>query len=479
MKKQLFKADILVVDDKHDNLRLLSGLFIKHGYNVHPVSNGSKAIAVTKSHLPDLILLDIMMPEMDGYEVCKLLKADERTCDIPVIFISALGEMPDKLKAFSFGGVDYITKPFQEKEVIARVETHLALRKARNDLEEKNKCLEEMAKNLQQARETAVHAQNEAEAANRAKSDFLARISHDIRTPMNSILGYTEILSELITDNRQAEYLANIDSAGNTLLALIDNILDISKIESGKMYVVNQPFDPRDIFEEIKSIFQPSASNKGVDFIIETDETLPDGLLSDKMWLRRILLNLAGNALKFTDKGCIRLSAFCRPHKDSLVDFIFFIEDTGIGIPENNRERIFDAFEQKSDRLTLHSAGSGLGLAITKQLVILMGGEIEVSSVPGRGSRFTVTLHGIETAVLKENSITAGNNIKQIKFEKACQVAGITWCINMFNILQKYVINSNNKGFCICISMFPAIMIRNKTSAPKWPYQIYRTFIVP
>ncbi|MCP4344096.1 MAG: response regulator [Desulfobacterales bacterium] len=264
MKKQLFKADILVVDDKHDNLRLLSGLFIKHGYNVHPVSNGSKAIAVTKSHLPDLILLDIMMPEMDGYEVCKLLKADERTCDIPVIFISALGEMPDKIKAFSFGGVDYITKPFQEKEVIARVETHLALRKARNDLEEKNKCLEEMAKNLQQAKETAFHAQNEAEAANRAKSDFLARISHDIRTPMNSILGYTEILSELITDNRQAEYLADIDSAGNTLLALIDNILDISKIESGKMYVVNQPFDPRDIFEEIKSIFQPSASKKGI-----------------------------------------------------------------------------------------------------------------------------------------------------------------------------------------------------------------------
>ncbi|MDX1795241.1 MAG: transporter substrate-binding domain-containing protein [Hydrogenovibrio sp.] len=243
-------------------------------------------------------------------------------------------------------------------------------------------------------------AKNQAISANRAKSEFLANMSHEIRTPMNAIMGFTELLNEQIKEPRLKSFIQTIQSAGNTLLMLINDILDLSKIEAGKMSIHKQATNPHDLFQEIGNIFMMNMQKKGLDFYISVDPSLPQALLLDSVRLRQVLFNLLGNSVKFTDRGHIKLSV--KPINvdahHSKLDLIIEVEDTGIGIAPDQQQRIFNAFEQQEGQDTQKFGGTGLGLSITKRLVQMMQGKISVDSTPGEGTTFRILMEKVDIA---------------------------------------------------------------------------------
>jgi len=240
-----------------------------------------------------------------------------------------------------------------------------------------------------------------AVAANKAKSEFLANMSHEIRTPMNAILGFSELLKEELGDNpKYSDFITGITNSGKNLLELINDILDLSKIEAGKMEIKYEAVNLRDIIDEIRDIFSIKTTEKGLAFDIIYDEKLPKSLILDATRVRQILFNLVGNAVKFTDKGQIRVVVASKdPDKEgSKIDIILKVQDTGIGIEKSQQEIIFEAFQQKEGQSTRKYGGTGLGLSITKRLTEMMGGKIFLDSTPGIGSTFTVELYGVRIA---------------------------------------------------------------------------------
>ncbi len=381
-------ADIIVVDDTPNSLRLLTDVLAGHGYRVRPVLSGVKALDVAKARPPDLILLDIMMPEMDGYEVCRKLKAAKATREIPVIFISALDETIDKVKAFGVGGVDYISKPFQTEEVLARVETHITIRKQQLALAAKSEELAESNEELKIAKK-------EAEVANEAKSVFLANMSHEVRTPLSVIMGLTDLMLEGLPDEKQNETLQALMSSAEHLLEIINDILDISKIEAGKIELEEIDFDLKVFLAEILGAFSPQVASKGIMLAMSKSPDLPRYVSGDPLRLRQVLTNLFSNALKFTKEGSIELKVARGPNpdeEDGEKDVLLFsVRDSGIGIEKEKQAQIFDVFSQADCSTARKYGGTGLGLAICRDLVELMGGSIWVDSQEGEGSEFNFT----------------------------------------------------------------------------------------
>ena len=259
-----------------------------------------------------------------------------------------------------------------------------------------------------------------AESANRAKSEFLANMSHEIRTPMNAILGFSEILEEQLREDPQKhEYIKGIRNSGKGLLGLINDILDLSKIEAGKLDINYEPINPFAIIEEIRQIFLAKTSKKKLDFHIHVDPGLPQSLLFDETRLRQVLFNLIGNAVKFTSKGGVTVnvkSEDCN-EEHSHVDISMEVIDTGIGIPEKELQLIFEPFRQKEGQSTRKYGGTGLGLSITQRLIGIMGGTMEVSSTPGKGSTFTVFLPEIQVAALSETTSEIEESQEKISFQ--------------------------------------------------------------
>ena len=266
-------------------------------------------------------------------------------------------------------------------------------------------------------------AKEDAETAMQAKSEFLANMSHEIRTPMNAVIGFSDLLSGMITDSKQKSYLESIRIAGRTLLNLINDILDLSKIEAGKLVVKFEPTNPYTIFYEMQQIFHVKLSEKKLNFKLDIDDALPQSLVLDETRLRQVLLNIVGNAVKFTESGYIRFAVktFFKQNAPDLVDMKISIEDSGIGIPEDQQTIIFESFRQQDGQSSRKFGGTGLGLSISKRLTEMMNGHISVSSTVGKGSMFEVVLNDIR--VSQENIHTEASektfDFNTVRFEHA------------------------------------------------------------
>jgi len=241
------------------------------------------------------------------------------------------------------------------------------------------------------------HSREEAIKANKAKSEFLANMSHEIRTPLNAVIGFTELLESIVEDPRQINYLESIKSGGKNLLMLINDILDLSKIEAGKMEFKYEPVNPYTLIGEIRQIFSLKIKEKDLSFIVEVDDEIPESLILDEVRVRQVIFNLIGNAIKFTESGYVKFSVkkIFSSEDTSRINLTVAVEDSGIGIPKDQHTRIFDAFQQQSGQSTRKYGGTGLGLTISKRLVEMMGGEIHLQSTPGIGSTFTFILRNV------------------------------------------------------------------------------------
>ncbi len=251
------------------------------------------------------------------------------------------------------------------------------------------------AKMLQEALQ---HSKEEAERANKAKSEFLASMSHEIRTPLNAVIGFTELLERMLTDSKQKSYLEAIKAGGKSLLVLINDILDLSKIEAGKMEFSYEPVNINNLIDEIRQIFALKVKEKQLDFIIDVDPLIPGHLVLDEVRVRQVVFNLIGNAIKFTEKGFVKLSVKAPGMKkeSEKISLLISVEDSGIGIPPDQQQMIFDAFQQQTGQSNRKYGGTGLGLSISKRLIEMMGGEITVKSTVGKGSVFSFRLTDIQ-----------------------------------------------------------------------------------
>ena len=370
------KPKLLLVDDVPSNIKILRA-FLAQDYRLYIATTGADALETVASQSIDLILLDIIMPNMDGYEVCQRLKEQEASRDIPVIFVSGQSETEDEAKGLTLGAVDFITKPINPPVVLARIKTHL-------DIKRHQDAMEKMAKELHASKEAAELAKMAAEAANHAKSGFLANMSHEIRTPMNSIIGMTDLVRESVTDSTHRKYLNTVCSSAKSLLGLINDILDLSKIESGLFHVEPLVFDLRQVFEDTMEFTTILAHSKNLALTWRIDPSFPNCFLGDPTRLRQIIINLVDNAIKFTEIGKISVNV----ERES-TDFLrFSIADTGIGIPKARQHEIFNSFTQADQSTTRKYGGSGLGTTISKELVERMGGRIWMESEAGQGSTF-------------------------------------------------------------------------------------------
>ena len=364
---------IMVVDDTPANLKLLNEMLHGWGYRVRAFPSGRLALASALEDPPEMILLDITMPEMDGFEVCRQLKATPELQSIPVIFISALSEVIDKVKAFSCGGVDYVTKPFQMDEVRSRVETHLKIRQLQKAFEAQNRQLRENYDRLL--------------ALEIMRDNITHMIVHDLRSPLMAIAGNLELVSDeagSLSELRKKCLTGSIKAA-RKLNEMISSLLDVSRLESGQMPVSLELCDLRQMIDSVAETLSGLLRDCPVVVASQPEETT---VVCDQVLLQRVLGNLLGNAAKYSPKSMPIAIGFQR-----IQDFLkVTIRDQGPGIAPENHARIFEKFGQVASSPGSNRHSSGLGLVFCKLAIEAHGGQVGVESELGKGSTFWFTL---------------------------------------------------------------------------------------
>jgi two-component system, sensor histidine kinase and response regulator len=371
MKHTLDGATVLVVDDSEMNVELLADMMERSNLKALVAMSGAEALQLARVHLPEIILLDITMPEMNGYDVCRQLKLDAVTADIPVIFISALDDLDDIIEGFDAGGVDYITKPFRFREVLARVSNQLVMYRQKRQIEKMR-----------------YRERQQFEKMDNLRQQFIGSATHDLKNPLFVISGYTDMLEAVldVADNEQAQKSIEAIRRGvgkmNTLIA---DILDLLQLESEvNLEKTEVPFTEF-VFETVKDM-RLGAEEKGLDYVVYApDEEVI--VVIDPLRIARVLENLVSNAIKYTPEGQVIIECKVR---DTTV--VIEVIDTGLGIPGEMLPNLFNPFERVDTEDHMVQAGTGLGLSIVKTLVEQHQGKIEVESVLGEGSTFRVIL---------------------------------------------------------------------------------------
>ncbi|MCP4406094.1 MAG: response regulator [bacterium] len=366
---------ILAVDDNPQNLGLLFNYLDLAGFTVLLVRESQSVVGHVEENLPDLILLDIMMPGLNGFEVCRLLKENSKTRDIPVIFMTARSGVEDKVRGFEVGGVDFVTKPIQYKEVLARVKTHITIRKLQKQLEEKNDCLEKQ--------------REEFSKLNASKDRFFSILSHDLRAPFTGLCGMTEILIEHFNEYQPSEVKKSLQKFKKTtdnLYSLIENLLTWSGIQSGKIDFKPQMIPLIGSFANLLQLFSSNAEQKQIH--LKNSLEKPFSVYADVRMLDTVLRNLMSNALKFTHpEGSITISAV---QEDRMLRIS--VADTGLGIDPKYHDKLFRIDTEYKCPGTAGEHGTGLGLVLCKEFVEQQGGTIRIESTVGVGSVFSFTL---------------------------------------------------------------------------------------
>lgn len=387
---------ILIVDDTPTNIEILLGM-LEDSYDTSFATSGRQALdLLAKTSNPDLILLDVMMPEMDGYEVCTALKSDPATCEIPVIFVTARTDSESEMRALSAGGVDFVHKPVNKSVLRARVGLHLELERRARKLRAANVELTRHRDHLEEliderVRELAL-ARDEAESANRAKSVFLTNIGHEFLTPLHQIMGLAYLARRDSQDERSRTRIDHLERASKRLHHLVNHLLTLSRAESERLALEIVDFDLQALCERVTGRFEESARSKGLELVHRIEAGVPPYLRGDAPHLEQILDALLSNALKFSEQGRIRLVVAPIESREKAVKLRFAVEDQGIGLSPEVRENLFEPFRQGDGSMTRRHEGMGLGLALAKRLVSLMGGEIGVESTLGDGSVFWFSL---------------------------------------------------------------------------------------
>lgn len=379
------KINLLIVDDRQENIIALEALLNRNDINIITTTSPNDALRICWEKDIAIALVDVQMPEMNGFELVEILKNNVRTQDILVIFVTAISTEPKyAIKGLSAGAVDYLYKPLDPYITSAKVDSFIQLIKTQIEIKTKNLQLETIQADL-------IKAKEEAEQGKRAKENFMANMSHEIRTPINGIIGLVHLLKQEQLTEDQKEIIGLLDISSNSLLGVINDILDLSKIEAGKYSINFAETDIKDLATQAANLLNIKALEKHICLKLDIDENVPRYIMADSLRLNQIFMNLLSNAVKFTNEGEVIFKIEALEEKTNTVFLKFSVIDTGIGISEDNIKTIFHSFEQIENVHTRVYGGTGLGLSIVKKLAELKGGELDVKSQLGKGSSFSFT----------------------------------------------------------------------------------------
>lgn len=353
------QTQILVVDDQVQNIQILNVILKEAGYQVAGARSGEQALAIIEKMKPDLILLDIVMPEMDGFEVCRSLKTHPEFKDIPIIFLTAKTTSDDIVKAFEAGGVDYITKPFHHQELLARVQTHLTL-------QERNRQLEKL---------------------NQDKNHFLATASHDLKNPLANILTLAHIIKNRnFNDVEELKpYLPIIERSALKMMEIIDQLLDINRIEKGAKGFEREPMEIQSALQQVIQSFEATAQQKGMQ-VNWLPLAEPAWLESNPQLFSQIFENLISNALKYAPLG----SEITVMMGENDAQYLIAVQDQGPGFTDEDQLKMFEQFARLSALPTGNESSTGLGLSIVKQLTTILDANLQLETHAGQGACFTI-----------------------------------------------------------------------------------------
>ncbi len=388
-----FSTMVLLVDDQamvaQAVRRLLADLL---DIDLHYCANPIEAINEANRIKPSVILQDLVMPSIDGLELVQRFRANPATAETPIIVLSSEEDAEIKSRAFAVGANDYLVKLPDKVELVARIRYHSKAYLSQIQRDEAFRALRESQQQLLATNTTLISLNQSLEEATRTKAEFIANMSHELRTPMNGVTGMATLLLETELTDEQRDFVETIHSSADSLVTIINDILDFSKIESGRLDLEEHPFDLRTCIEEAIELLAPKAAEKKLDLAYELEDSVPVTVIGDVTRLRQILVNLVGNAVKFTTEGEVVVKATLAGPGPQPEMVHFSVRDTGIGIPAHKQDRLFKSFSQVDSSTTRQFGGTGLGLAISKRLTEFMGGRMWVESEAGQGSTFHFTI---------------------------------------------------------------------------------------